>query len=127
MSCAAGEAERKRLRTNEIYHFGQCRDTKKAEGKRRDGILVRPRHRTTRAAVCASRAHLHGLRKGCGRQRETEKTVQPSALVLKGERDRRKANELRSFPPISYERAKTVVERERKKVTRKRYEIFAGL
>ena len=30
----------------------------------------------------------------------------------------------RAFPPVSYERAKTVVEIERKKGTRKRYEYF---
>ena len=37
---------------------------------------------------------------------------------------RRKAKALRAFPPVSYERAKAVVERERKKGTRKRYEYL---
>ena len=37
---------------------------------------------------------------------------------------RRKAKASRTFPPVSYERAKTVVERERKKVTRKRHQYF---
>ena len=40
---------------------------------------------------------------------------------------RRKAKALRAFPSVSYKRAKTVVERERNKGTRKCYEIFAGL
>ena len=37
---------------------------------------------------------------------------------------RRKAKTLCAFPPVSYERAKTVVERERNEGTRKRYEYF---
>ena len=37
---------------------------------------------------------------------------------------RRKANALRVFPPVSYEKEKTVVERERRKGTQKRYEHF---
>ena len=53
-----------------------------------------------------------------------KKTVQPSVLVVKGKTDRRKAKALGAFPPVSYERAKTVVERERKKVTRKRHQYF---
>ena len=44
-----------------------------------------------------------------------QKKGQPSALVLKGENDRKKANALRAFWSVSCERAKTVVERERKK------------
>ena len=59
---AREKVERKRSLKNEIYHPSQYRDTKKAEGKRRDGVLVRLRHRTTGAAVCVSRAHLYGLR-----------------------------------------------------------------
>ena len=59
---ARGKAERKRSLKNKIYHLGQHGNTKKAEGERRDSVLVRPRHRTTRAAVCVSKAHLHGLR-----------------------------------------------------------------
>ena len=47
---------------DEVYHLGQYGDTNKAEGERTDGVLVRPRHRTTRVAVCVSRAQLHGLR-----------------------------------------------------------------
>ena len=46
----------------EICHLGQYGDMNKAEGEHSDGVLVRPRHRTTGAAVCVSRAHLHGLR-----------------------------------------------------------------
>ena len=59
---AREKAERKRSLKNETYHLGQYGDTKKAEGERRDGVVVRPRHRTTGAAVCVSRARLHGLR-----------------------------------------------------------------
>ena len=58
---------------------------------------------------------------GKGKQK---KTVQPSVLVLIGETDRRKAKSCRGSPPVSYGRAKTFVERERKKGTRKRYEYF---
>ena len=86
--------------------------------------MVKPRHLTTRATVWVSRAHLHRLREGGGRQREAEQTVQPSALALKGETDRREGKASRAFPPVSYERAKAVVERETQKGTRKRYEHF---
>ena len=55
---------------------------------------------------------------------QTEKTVQLSALALKGEADRRKGKALRAFPPVSYEKAKTVVEKECKKGKRKLYEHF---
>ena len=47
---------------NEVYRLDQYGDTNKAERERRDGVLVRPRNRTTGVAVCMSRAHLHGLR-----------------------------------------------------------------
>ena len=59
---AREKTERKRSLKNDIYHLGQYGDMKKAEGKRRDGVFVRPGHRTIRAAVCVSKAHLHGLR-----------------------------------------------------------------
>ena len=111
-------------REDEVYHLGQYWDTNKAEGERRDSVLVKPRHLTTRATVWVSRAHLHRLREGGGRQREAEQTVQPSALALKGETDRREGKASRAFPPVSYERAKAVVERETQKGTRKRYEHF---
>ena len=52
---AREKAGHKRSLKNEIYHLGQHGDTKKAEEKRRDGVLVRPRHRTTLAAVCVSK------------------------------------------------------------------------
>ena len=45
------QVERKRPIKNELNHLGQYGDTKHAEGERRDGILVTPRHRTTGAAV----------------------------------------------------------------------------
>ena len=40
------------------------------------------------------------------------KTVQPFVMVLNCETIRKKASVLRAFPPVSYGRAKTVVERE---------------
>ena len=70
--------------------------------------------KATGAAVRVLRAHFYGLQWGGGRQREAEKTLQPSVMVLKVETDRGKANALREFPPVSYERAKTVDEREPK-------------
>ena len=94
----AGKSGIQKFAEDEVYHLGQYGDTNKAEGERRDGVLVRPRHRTTSVAVCAS---------------ITRSTVR-----------RTSAKALRAFPPVSYERAKTVVGRERKKGTRKRYEYF---
>ena len=67
---AREKAERKRSLRNEIDHLGQHGDTKKSEGKRRDSVLVRARHRTTCAVVCVSWAHLHGLEKGKGKQKK---------------------------------------------------------
>ena len=49
-----------------------------------------------------------GRRKAKG----NSKTVQPLVLVLKSETNIRRAAVLRAFPPVSYGRAKTVVERE---------------
>ena len=57
----AGKGGIKKVAEDEVYHLGQYGDTDKAEGERRDGILVRPRHRTTGVAVCVSRAHLYCL------------------------------------------------------------------
>ena len=57
-------------------------------------------------------------------KRNRKKTVQPPVLVLNGENGRRKAKAFRIFPPVSYARAKTVVERERNKATRKHHEMF---
>ena len=47
---------------DEFYHLGKYGCTNKAEGERRDGVLVRPRYQTTYVAVCVSRAQLQGLR-----------------------------------------------------------------
>ena len=47
---------------DEFYHLGKYGCTNKAEGERRDGVLVRPRHWITGAAVCVSTVHIHGLR-----------------------------------------------------------------
>ena len=59
---AREKAKHKRSPNNEMYHLGQYGDTKKPEGECRNSVLVRLRHRTTRAAVRVLRAHLHGLR-----------------------------------------------------------------
>ena len=59
---AREKAEHKRSLKNETCHLVQYGDTDKAERERSDGVLVRPRHRTTSATVCVLRAHLYGLR-----------------------------------------------------------------
>ena len=68
----AGKVGIQTVDEDEIYRLGQYGDTNKAEGERRDGGLVRPRHRTTSVAVCVSRAQLHGLREGGGAQKRYE-------------------------------------------------------
>ena len=47
------------------------------------------------------------------------KTVQPFVMVLNCETIRKKASVLRAFPPVSYGRAKTAIERENEKRERK--------
>ena len=90
MQCRAGEGGTQTVaEERNLSPLGQYGDTKKAEGERRDGVSVRPRHRTTRAAVCVSKSSLYTA---CGKAEEgkgkQEKTVQLlSALVLKGETD----------------------------------------
>ena len=59
---ARGKGGIQTVAEDEVYHLDQYGDTNMAEGERRDGVLVRPRHRTTDVAICVSRAHLHGLR-----------------------------------------------------------------
>ena len=56
------------------------------------------------------------------RRRKTKgnrKTVQPSVLVLKDETTPRTAKVLRAFPPVSYGRAETAVERENARMEHK--------
>ena len=62
MQYRAGKSGIQSVAEDELYHLGQYGGTNKAEGGRSDGVLVRPRHRTTGATLCVLRAHLHGLR-----------------------------------------------------------------
>ena len=49
MLCRAGKGGIQMIAEDEVYHLGQYEDTN--EGERRDSVLIRPRHRTTGAAV----------------------------------------------------------------------------
>ena len=55
---------------------------------------------------------------------EQKQMVQLSALLLKGETNCKEGNATRAFPPVPYERAKPIVEREPSEGTQKRYEHF---
>ena len=47
----AGKGGIQTVAEDDVYYLGQYGDTNKAEGERRDGVLVRPRHRTISVAV----------------------------------------------------------------------------
>ena len=47
---------------NKICHLVQYGGTDKAQEERSNGVLVTPKHRTTRATVCELRAHVYGIR-----------------------------------------------------------------
>ena len=53
----AGKGRIQTVAEDEVHHLGQYGDTNTAEGERRDGVLVRPRHRTTGVAA-VSYTHL---------------------------------------------------------------------
>ena len=125
----AGKGGIRTVAGDKVYHLGHG-DTKKAEGERRDGVLVRPRHPTTGVAVCVSRAQLHGLRLGGGAQKRYEHFRRP---LIRGRKWSSKENAKREYENATSTFAGLLREDEngRKKTQEKEHEnatsISAGL
>ena len=124
---AREKAERKRSLRNEICHLVQYGNMDKAEGERSDGILVRPRHRTTSVTVCVLRSTYTVF----GKAEEDKGKQKNGKTVRAGPRKRSNSQEGKPVTSISSgllwaggnSRRKRNAEREHKNATR----ISAGL